>query len=91
MINEEAVALCDNVQCLMRSEHTIGPWTTSMAAHDLFWEAIGKHEDEDAVVQHMHQLGIASDQDTRPILEIALKILVDSRCDNSDYELNRLW
>ena len=90
MVIEEAVAFCGSIKALMCSSYSSGPWTTIMAVQDFFWESFGKLEGEDSVIRHMQELGIALGPSTRPILEIALKILVNGRCDDTDYELDRL-
>ena len=83
---EDACDLFCNIQELMGSTHSSGIWSNGKAVHDVFMASFGACEGKAAVAEHMHMLGIAPTDAPKTILQLALMMHLNGRCDSIDTE-----
>ena len=86
LVLEEASELCGNMYDLSKSAHAVGAWADGMAVQQLFMKQFGNIEGEDAVEEHMQHLGVEVSTRRKPIMELALTILIGNRCEIDDVE-----
>ena len=90
LIAHDAEDLCTYMGDIMRATQSSGVWTLGLAVRDIFMEQFGHVEGEASVLEHMQCLGIRLDGEPKPILQLALQMVVNNRCDVDDETIERL-
>ena len=90
LIEEDAHDLCNSIEELLRSPHTSGVWSNGAAVKDIMMNTFGREEGEAAVEEHMQILGISPCEQMRPILQIALLMVINNRSEFDEEGCERL-
>ena len=76
----ESTALCEDIGAIMLAQHTIGTWSNGQAVFAVLMDRFGVEEGKDAVIAYMAELGIPPDEVMKPVLSLALEMLINNRC-----------
>ena len=81
LILQDALDICTSIGELMKSRHTSGVWCSRGAVVDALMSEFGHVEGIDAVEEHLDLLGICKCNTTKPLLQWALQLAINNRCD----------
>lgn len=76
---------CEYVQELVQNERTFGVWSNGMAVYDVYMAEFGELEGTEAVWQHMRLLDIEPTANTKTILSLALRMVINNQCELESY------
>ena len=81
LLVEEATEFCGYIGELLQSVHTSGVWSNGLAVHDIYMMEFGEREGAHSVQQHMRGLDIDQTETEKPLLSLALQMVVNNRCE----------